>query len=282
MTQGYITLATKSAGDKQIKQAVLLASSLRLVDATREICLVVDKIDDVPQKYEDSFDSIIELPYGHYDLTEDIAINIWQIYYCSPFEETMYMDRRTLITTIMDDIWESVIENDYVFNKRTKNYRGEYFVGNEQFFIHNKNNIPNYYTDVFYFGKNETTQQFFKMLDVVLKEFRRVYLKVVVEKRPSYFDLNLLINITIKLLGEETRIHGEIPYTLIGLDNLILDDQDLPPDWVDYLSNWVSDKILKIGNHRVSGIVCYNSEKFVTDEILSEYRTSARNNQSSN
>ena len=282
MTQGYITLATKSAGDKQIKQAVLLASSLRLVDATREICLVVDKIDDVPQKYEDSFDSIIELPYGHYDLTEDIAINIWQIYYCSPFEETMYMDRRTLVTTIMDDIWESVIENDYVFNKRTKNYRGEYFVGNEQFFIHNKNNIPNYYTDVFYFGKNETTQQFFKMLDVVLKEFRRVYLKVVVEKRPSYFDLNLLINITIKLLGEETRIHGEIPYTLIGLDNLILDDQDLPPDWVDYLSNWVSDKILKIGNHRVSGIVCYNSEKFVTDEILSEYRTSARNNQSSN
>ena len=133
MTQGYITLATKSADDKQIKQAVLLASSLRLVDATREICLVVDKIDDVPQKYEDSFDSIIELPYGHYDLTEDIAINIWQIYYCSPFEETMYMDRRTLVTTIMDDIWESVIENDYVFNKRTKNYRGEYFVGNEQF-----------------------------------------------------------------------------------------------------------------------------------------------------
>ena len=54
MTQGYITLATKSADDKQIKQAVLLASSLRLVDATREICLVVDKIDDVPQKYEDS------------------------------------------------------------------------------------------------------------------------------------------------------------------------------------------------------------------------------------
>lgn len=282
MTQGYITLATKSADDKQIKQAVLLASSLRLVDATREICLVVDKIDDVPQKYEDSFDSIIELPYGHYDLTEDIAINIWQIYYCSPFEETMYMDRRTLVTTSMDDIWESVIENDYVFNKRTKNYRGEYFVGNEQFFIHNKNNIPNYYTDVFYFGKNETTQQFFKMLDVVLKEFRRVYLKVVAEKRPSYFDLNLLINITIKLLGEETRIHGEIPYTLISLDNLILDDQDLPPDWVDYLSNWVSDKILKIGNHRVSGIVCYNSEEFVTDEILSEYRTSARNNQSSN
>ena len=282
MTQGYITLATKSAGDKQIKQAVLLASSLRLVDTTREVCLVVDKIDDVPQKYEDSFDSIIELPYRHHDLTEDIAINIWQMYYCSPFEETMYMDRRTLVTTNMDDIWESAIENDYVFNKRTKNYRGEYFVGNEQFFIHNKNNIPNYYTDVFYFGKNETTQQFFKMLDVVLKEFRRVYLKVVAEKRPSYFDLNLLINITIKLLGEETRIHGEIPYTLIGLDNLILDDQDLPPDWVDYLSNWVSDKILKIGNHRVSGIVCYNSEEFVTDEILSEYRTSARNNQSSN
>ena len=56
MTQGYITLATKSQDDAQIKQAVALASSLKLHDPVREFCLVVDSFDCVPQKYEDAFE----------------------------------------------------------------------------------------------------------------------------------------------------------------------------------------------------------------------------------
>ena len=47
MTQGYITIADKSAGDVQIKQAVALASSLKLIDPTREVCLVVEKFENV-------------------------------------------------------------------------------------------------------------------------------------------------------------------------------------------------------------------------------------------
>ena len=60
MSQGYITIATKSPGNVQIEQAVALASSLKLSDPDREFCLVVDKFDCVPQKYEDTFDSIVE------------------------------------------------------------------------------------------------------------------------------------------------------------------------------------------------------------------------------
>jgi len=276
MTQGYITIADKSAGDVQIKQAVALASSLKLIDPTREVCLVVEKFENVPQKFENAFDSIVELPYGNFDPTEDININLWQIYSCSPYEQTIYFDRHTLVTAPLDDIWNNVTQHDYVFNTQTVNYRGEISSTVSQFYIHDKNKIPNYYTDVFYFGKNEQSQQFFKMLDVVLKEFRRVYVQFVTENRPNYFDLNLLINITIKLLGQESNIHGNIPYTLLRLDNITLDDQDLPLDWVEYMSHWVSDGVIKISNHRVNGIICYSSDQFLDDEILEEYRQRVR------
>jgi hypothetical protein len=276
MTQGYVTIATKSADDMQIKQAVALASSLKLIDPDREFCLIVDSFSVVPEKYENSFDSIIELPYGNYDPTEDIAINLWQVYSCSPYEQTMYFDRHILVTMPLDDIWDSVTLHDYIFTPQTVNYRGESTASTEQFYVHNKNNLPTYYTDVFYFGKNEKSQQFFKMLDVVLKEFRRVYAQFVTESRPKYFDLNLLINITIKLLGEENSIHGTIPYTLLRLDNITLDDEDLPLDWVDYMSYWISNGVIKVSNHRVNGIICYSSDQFLDTEILEEYRQRVR------
>ena len=277
MTQGYITLATKSQDDAQIKQAVALASSLKLHDPAREFCLVVDSFDCVPQKYEDAFDSIVELPYGNYDPNDDIVLNIWQVYHCSPYEQTIYFDRKSIVLDSMNDIWDNVSMNDYTFNQSSNNFRGELSIDRYQFFMHDKNKLPKFYTDVFYFSKCERSAELFKMLDVVLKDFRRVYLQFVTENRPNYFDLNLLFNITFKLLGEQNNIHGHIPYTSLRLDTLILNDHDLPPDWVDYLSHWWSKGVLKVGNHRVTGIVCYNSEQFLDQEILEEFRKNVRN-----
>ena len=276
MTQGYITLATKSQDDAQIKQAVALASSLKLHDPVREFCLVVDSFDCVPQKYEDAFDSIVELPYGNYDLNDDIALNIWQVYHCSPYEQTIYFDRKSIVLDSMNDIWDNVSLNDYTFSQSSNNFRGEPSIDIYQFFIHDKNKLPKFYTDVFYFSKCERSAELFKMLDVVLKDFRRVYLQFVTENRPNYFDLNLLFNITFKLLGEQNNMHGHIPYTSLRLDTLILNDDDLPLDWVDYLSHWWSKGVLKVGNHRVTGIVCYNSEQFLDHEILEEFRKNVR------
>ena len=272
MTQGYITIATKSPGNIQVEQAVALASSLKLADPDREFCLVVDKFDSVPQKYEDTFDSIVELPYGHYDPNEDIAINLWQLHACSTFEHTMYIDRRCIVTHNIDDIWDNVVLHDYVFSKTVENFRGEPVPLNDKFSIHERNDIPTYMTDIFYFSRRERSEQFFKMLDVVLKEFRRVYLKFISEGRPGYFDINLLINTTIMMLGEESNIHGHIPYKLLSLDNLTLDDDDLPTDWVEYLSSWFTNGTLKVNNHRVSGIICYNSDAFLDEEVLDDYR----------
>lgn len=272
MTQGYITIATKSKGDTQIKQAVALATSLKLVDPDREFCLITDKFESVPKKYEDAFDSIVELPYGNYDPTEDIMINAWQMYASTPFDETIYLDRRSLVLSNLDDIWDNITLNDLVFPAESENFRGDCTDLKYRYNVHKKNNIPTYRTEVFYFNKSERPEQFFKMFDVVLKEFRRVYIKFIEENRPSYFDFNLLANTTLKMLGEDTNIFSNIPHTLISLENIVLDDDDLPAEWTEYLSSWYSDGLLKINNHRQTGIICYNSNEFLDDEILDDYR----------
>lgn len=273
MTQGYVTLAVDTESGIEIKQAVTLAISLKMADPSREVCLLTDKFSTVPKKYEGVFDYIVEFPYGNFDTTEDGLINIWQLYYSTPFDQTLYIDRRSLVlSNTVQSMWDTFEHEDYVFSKSVSNFRGERISMKHSFYIHERNEIPTFYTNVFYFNKSERSMQFFKMLDVTLKDFRRVYLQQLSSNRPAYFDLNLIINLTIKMLGETTSIHGHIPYTLISLDNILTDDEDLPSDWVEYLSHWMSNDILKINNHRQTGIVCYNSNNFLDEEIINDYR----------
>ena len=272
MTQGYITLAAKSTDNIQLQQAVLLASSIKKFDKEREFTLLVDSFSSVPKKYEDAFDTIIELPYGVFDPTEDVMLNAWQVYGSSPYEQTMFIDKRSIFLNNIDDMWDNLAGNYLTLPKQASNFKGEPNNGKYRFMVHERNDIPQYWDSVMYFEKSECTEQFFKMFDVVLKEFRRIYLKLIEENRPGYFDYNLLVNITLKMLGEQDNIHGDIPFTMLSLDNITTDDDDLPADWCDYLNNWYSNGMLKINNHRQSGIVCYNSDNFLDDDILDDHR----------
>lgn len=270
MSEGYITLAISP---QSVERAAALAASTKIADPTREFCLLTDKFSSVPSKYEGVFDMIIELPYGNSDHTEDEHINIWQTYLSSPFDRTLYLDNKVLVLSDINHIWAMCQPHEIVFPKSVFNFKGEAVPVKYKFSVHNKNNIPNYYTDVFYFEKSERAQQIFKMIDVVMQGHRRIYAQFVNDSRPDYFDWNLLVNVALKLLGEESDIHGSIPYTYVSLYNLTLDDRDLPVDWTDYYSTWYTEYSLKINNHRQVGIVCYNSENFIEEEILDDLRS---------
>jgi len=267
MSEGYITLAITP---ESIQRAVALCASVKLIDSAREFCLITDKFTSVPKKYESVFDMIIELPFGNSDHTEDEHINIWQMFLSSPFDRTLFLDNKVLVLSDIERAWSECETYDLIFPHVVRNFRGEQRPLKYKFNVHRKNNIPEFYTDVFFFEKTERSAQFFKMLDPVMQQHRRVYSTIVTESCPDYFDWNLLINVAIRLAGEETRIFGNIDYTLVSLENITLDDHDLPNDWTDYLSNWYNSGNLKINNHRLSGIVCYNSENFIEEEILDD------------
>lgn len=271
--QGYCTIAVKTENDTEVKRAVALACSVKLADPNRPFSLITDSFDSVPKKYENVFDSIIELPYGHTDSTEDSLINFWQLYHCTPYEQTLFLDTKTLVLdTQIQNYWDNWCKSDLVLASSSKNIKGEQSNFKYRWKVHNANELPTYYTDLIFFSKNDQSQQFFKMLDPVLKNFRNVYLKYITENRPMYFDFNLLVNTTLKMLGDESNIFGDIPHTIISLDNLRLDDNDLPEDWIDYLGCWYTNGKIKVGNHRLHEIVCYNSYSFLDDEILDDYR----------
>jgi len=267
--QGYITLSS-SSDMETLSEASLLARSIKINDKTRETCLVTDNYEKLPKHIEQNFDYVVELPYGAI-IDQDFEVNMWQIYYCTPFEQNIWLRKQSLLMNNIDGIWDNLSYYDLLFPDKTTNFKNEHSDFLNYFKCHEKNNFTTYFTDIFYFKKSEYASEFFKLLDPVLQNWRSVYVNLVKENKPDYFSLNLLINITIKLFGYTDISNEYFKYTFLSLENVQLDDHDLPEDWTRYLSCWVKDNKVKINNHNLSGLCFYNSSTFIDQDTLEDY-----------
>ena len=272
-TAGYITIADSSSS-AQLKEVALLASSIKLVDPAREVCLVTDDYKNLPSYLERHFDYVVELPYGMIP-GESIDVNLWQIYYCTPFDTNMYLGRQAVLLNNIDGVWETLETYDMCLPHQTRNFKNETSDFLYYFKCHTKNDMPTYHSDVVYFKKSETAAEFFKMLDVVLQNWRSVYLNFVKQNTPTDFNFNVLVNVVVQMLGYQQKDNDFFTYTFLSLENVDLDDHDLPDDWTRYLSCWVRDRKVKINNFGLVDIVYYNSPTFIDEDVLDDFGTIA-------
>jgi hypothetical protein len=106
MTQGYIFIGVDDDGSvENITNAYALSLSLKLADPNRETCVVVESFHDVPKRYEDGFDYIVELPFKRTESNHhDVRIDFWQLYYCTPFDQTMFVDTQSIVAGNVDSL----------------------------------------------------------------------------------------------------------------------------------------------------------------------------------
>lgn len=266
MTQGYIFIGVDDTAKAiNIECAYALSTSLKLADPTRETCVVVRKFADVPKRYENGFDYIVELPFGRTDANHhDMFIDFWQLYHCTPFDETMFVNTYSLAVDNIDYLWDTDNSGDISF-AQSLDFRGALHRDPNLFVVQDKNEINTFNTNMIYFAKNEKTSEFFKMADPVFKGWRNVYGEVLNKYKGSDFDLTLMVNIVAHLLGNEYKNTPYFNYTDLAID-CSYEEQD---NWLEQLNVWhTSNNTLKINNYRQTGIVYYESPALLTTEII--------------
>ena len=83
--------------------------------------------------------------------------------------------------------------------------------------------------------------------------------------------MNLCFNIATKMIGLDMG-KDNFTYTYLSLENVELDDTDLPDDWTQYVSCWVKDQKIKVSNFQLTDIIFYNSSTFIDQEMLDDFR----------
>lgn len=280
--QGYfINAFTPNDHEDNIKSAYALACTIKQHDPDREICVMVDDYKSMPTKYKSVFDYMVELPYGVTDSTlADANAELWQMYYCTPFDETMYINCNSVVLSSIDSMWDNMSLYDFFVPTHTINFRHELNIKDEIFRNHRLNEIDTMYTDIMFFKKSVVASEIFKMLDVVSKNWRDIYNAMLSDRIPTQFDINILINVVITMTGTpiNTISNDDVTYTYNDLRALHLTD-NYPKSWVNAIMIWYKNgNTLTVGNFAQSGVFVYGDQQFITDERLNDITNYYQNN----
>jgi hypothetical protein len=270
MKQGYIILGVDAAGSIQnIKAAYALSLSLKISDPLRETCVVVNNFLDVPAEYEEGFNYIVELPFKRTEASHnDIMIDWWQIYYCTPFEETIAIHNYSIALDNMEMLWHQTSDIDIAFADSC-DFRSILCTDVERTHANVRNNIAVYNAKVVYFRKSQIASEFFKMADPVFRSWRESYYATLPEYRPADFDLDLMCGITVSMLGENYPKLKLFNYNDLKINFLFDPTIENPLNWQEQYTVWVTNNLqVKINNHRQRGLFHYGYPQFLTTDIM--------------
>lgn len=271
MSRGFLIVAQT---EKERRQATALAYSIKINNTNADISLVVGELSEVEESYEEPFDNIIELPFNSKIFSRS---NDWQLWWVTPYENNIVIDCACIINTNIDSIWEYLDDNyDLCFPNKILDFRGDEAVHDKRYVEYTNYKLPELFTAWFYFKKNETSMEYFKLADPYMQNHIDVYnTKFEPQHVPNYFDTNLIHRILIKDSINDFCTDSILCYTDMDAVTTYYDRKS--PKWTDYLNVWSRDSgFVKIQNYANTGLLYYKEDDFLTDDIFDAQRNSYR------
>lgn len=269
-SKGIVVLAQNNEIDDYVKQAYLLALSLKISNPEIKISIITNN--KVPERYQDFFDNIIPVPWGDDAEVDSWKIkNRWKIYHVSPYDETIVMDTDMLVLRDISHWWIFLSKYELFFTTKVYTYRN--FLIQDDFYrkAFTENNLPNLYSGFHYFKKCTFSQEFYEMLEIVNKNWELFYKEHAPKSTPEHLSIDVSAAIVCKILDVEHKITDKKSTypSFVHLKSYIQSWQKPRDSWQKCVGVYFdSQNKVKIGNYLQNTILHYTENNFVTDEII--------------
>ena len=275
MSNGILVLAQNSEKVNYVDQACALALSIKKSNPTTPISIITD---DIIEEYAvNLFDKIIPIPWGDLANKSNWKIeNRWKIYHCSPYNETIVLDTDMIVLEDISYWWNSLKKFDVYFTTNVKTYRNTKITSEFYRKTFTANNLPNFYSGLHYFKKNNFAHQFYTYLEIVMCNWKQFYNIFLPLEQPQHVSVDVCAAIVAVLLDCVDNISDPraiVPY-FTHMKAHAQDWESPTSQWQDKVSAYVSlDGTIKIGNHLQSGILHYTEKNFLENtNIIKKYR----------
>ena len=257
MSIGIVVLAQNLEDVNYVKQAELLAMSLKVTNPKTKISIVTnDKVN-----FTNLFDKIIPIPWNDDAKFSSWKIeNRWKIYHASPYDKTMVMDVDMLVLQDISTWWKFLEKYKLFFTSKVFTYRGDisdtsYY---RKTFIANK--LPNLFAGLHYFEKSDQALEFYKLLELVVQNWEAFYERFLEGvTRPKQPSIDVCASIVALILDCTDSITNE----LVDIPSFT-HMKNKCQGWTDGSSNW-QDKVgfyinieYNVGYTALIGAIYYN------------------------
>ena len=270
VSKGFLLFAENTKSTNYIEQAYALALSIQYSQTTTTLVSLMTN-DKVPKKYQSVFDKIIPIPFEVKNDGKYKTDNRWQLYYATPYDETIVLDADMLLVDDISDWWTYCADHDIKFCSRIKNYKNE-IIGldpvHRLVFIENK--LTNPYFALHYFKKNQTAYEFYKVLEFVIThwDFNR---GTFAPNEPQLWpSMDLATAIAIEITGQYNSVIDSCsPLEFVHMKTPLQGWDMIPSTWQDAVPFVLNSRgNLVLGNMIQPKLFHYVEKNFLTGKIL--------------
>jgi len=269
------TLFAQNTDVDYVQQACLCAMSIHATNKDAKVALITN--DNVPNKYKDLFEHIVEIPWGDHAQEEEWKIsNRWKIYHASPFKDgTAVLDTDMLI---LQDLtyWFKKLENyDLFYTSDVVDYRGNKITSDYYRKAFTKFNLPNLYSGFHYFKESDLSHEFYTWLEMITNNWYKFYKTHAGGKtyqKKCSMDLSAAIAANIMNCEEKITDKSNI-ITFAHMKAPLFNWTDFKTEsWQNRLSTYLTNNLeLYVGNYVQNGIFHYTEDNFCNDTIIKKY-----------
>lgn len=170
--QGYLIPAFNTDSTDYVACAQRLAHSIKQFHPAAQISVLTngDCSDSV-------FDHVIPLPFGDCGHVQNHQCNDWQVFYASPYRETIKLEADMIAASSIDHWWSLFRHRDVVISQgaRTIYDQPSRYRGDRRLF--DANDLPDVYNAITYWRMSQTAKEFFDTVRSIFdnwQEFARL------------------------------------------------------------------------------------------------------------
>lgn len=275
MTKGFFTIAQ---GEEYQRLAYALALSLKIsqpLTSGLSIGVTTEELKKVNPKYREVFEYVVEIPWDDHAKNSSWKLeNEWKSIYMTPYDETIKLDADMIFPKDISSWWNLLQESDGVFATKPVTCRNELITSDAYRKTFTQNDLPNIYTAFFYFKKNESSFELFKLAETIFNNWEKFFYEFLQpEHRPTFVSTDVVFALAAKILDYEslnrypnlscpTFVH--MKSQLQGWPRVFMTE-----DWTSIIrSSFNNECEFKIGNFIQNVPVHYHVKEFMSDKII--------------
>ena len=270
--QGFLTIAQNTEID-YLKLAYMQAMSVKLTMPDSLYAVIVDEHTEqqVTEDHKKVFDYIITLPHDYAkDQTWKLS-NEWQVFYLTPFKETIKLESDLIFTRSIRHWWTAFRLKNIVLSYGCRDYAQNISASRYYRNLFDDNELPDVYNGLMYFRYSQEANDFFNLARLIFTNWEHVRDNVLLNCRDEDPTTDVVYALSAKILGVENC-------TLPGIDfinfvhmksNINGFSRQLP--WQETVLSEVDLPMIRINNINQYHPVHYYEKSWATDSIVKEY-----------
>jgi hypothetical protein len=274
--QGFVTFAQNTAEVDYLELAYLQALNVKATQQNNQYAVIVDAATKelINERHRNVFDYIIDISRDYNDPASTRKFsNEWQVFYLTPFKETIKLESDLLFTRSIDHWWTAFRLKNVCLSTGAKNVLGLNATIRKYRELFDSNNLPDVYNGLMYFRFSLEAKQFFEAARYIQDNWGncvRANLKNCVEDGPS---TDVLYALAAVMVGEETCTMPSMDFINFVHMKSGFNGWSDSHSWVDTVMNERDGDIIRINNLNQYYPVHYHDKNYATDELIKYYES---------